>query len=129
MTKGTSYYNNALEFVGVPYKLGGIDKTGIDCSGLVNAATGQKTRVWTTSSGGPPPLHSEIVTDRTSHDNFIASLKKGDILLWKGHAAFYDEGIRIFHARKPGTVAGFTNDLKTYWLKVQGYPVVFRAKI
>ena len=122
-----TYLKEALKYQGVPYKSGGMDKAGIDCSGLINVATGQKTRVWHTSSGAPPPGKWAVVKPaNTSHDNFIAELKQGDLLLWKGHAAFYFSGTRIFHAQKPGTFVGFTNDLKLYWLKDRGYPTIYR---
>jgi len=122
-----SYLDEALKFQGVPYKTGGMDTNGIDCSGLVNAATGQKTRVWSTSSGTPPPGNwAELRFKNKQVDEFIKLLKKGDLLLWKGHAAFYFGGEQLFHARKPGTFVGFTSDLKVYWLKSQGQPVVYR---
>jgi len=124
-----TYYQEALKYKGTPYRLGGMDRAGIDCSGLVNVVTGQKTRVWHTGAGTPPPGNwSRINIRASSHDDFIRSLKRGDLLVWKGHAAFFDSGERIFHARRVGTVADFTNDLKLYWLKTQGYPVVYRQK-
>ena len=121
-----TYYEKALEFTGVPYKSGGIDKNGVDCSGLVNAATGQTKRVWNTEDSTPPPGHTEIKIKSEQIDGFVKSLKKGDVLLWKGHVAFYDSGTRLFHARKTGTNVGFTNDLKLYWLKEKGFPKVYR---
>ena len=72
-----NYYQNALKFVGTPYKSGGMDRTGMDCSGLVNAATGQKTRVWHTSMGGEklPGRWSRVLTPATSHNDFLSQLK------------------------------------------------------
>jgi len=121
------YINEALKYQGVPYKTGGMDKNGIDCSGLINVATGQTTRVWHTSSGTPPPGRwVEMKFKKNNIDEFIGFLKRGDLLIWKGHAAFYFTGTQIFHAQKPGTFIGFTNDLKLYWLKDRGYPTVYR---
>ena len=113
-----NYYENALTFEGTPYKYGGMDKNGIDCSGLVNAATGQKSRVWSTSMGKPCGDWIEI-----SYDSL---LRQGDLFLWKGHCAFYAGDGRMFHARREGTRVGFTNDLRTYYLKEKGFPRVFR---
>jgi len=121
------YINEALKYLGVPYKNGGMSMKGIDCSGLINVSTGQTARVWHTSSETPPPGKWLIVEpNKTSHDSFISKLKRGDLLLWKGHAAFYFSNTQIFHARKPGTLVGFTNDLKKYWLEKRGYPIVYR---
>ncbi|MCL2290821.1 MAG: NlpC/P60 family protein [Bacteroidetes bacterium] len=125
----STYYENALRFKGAPYKSGGMDINGMDCSGLVNAATGQKNRVWSTSAGKPPGNWQEIKPNAVhlqSHDNFIKLLKKGDLLLWKGHVAFFAGGVQLFHARTAGKPTDFTNDLKLYWLNAKGYPTVYR---
>jgi len=120
------YYNEALKYEGAPYKSGGMSKDGIDCSGLVNVATGQKKRVWHTALGKPCGNWSEIFPPKTSHDDFLKSCKQGDLFLWNGHTAFYAGDVRLFHARRTGTKCGYTNDLKLYWLKQQSYPRVFR---
>jgi cell wall-associated NlpC family hydrolase len=123
-----TYYLKALTYIGVPYKVGGMDKTGMDCSGLVNAATGQRTRIWTTGAGDPPGNWNKLNIQATSHDGFIKKLQRGDLLVWKGHCAFFDMGERLLHARKQGTTVGFTNDLRLYWLKTMGYPTVYRQR-
>ena len=121
-----TYYEKALEYEGVPYKLGGMDKNGADCSGLVNAATGQTERVWHTGAGRPPGNWKKACVPCTSISDFMTMLEVGDLLLWHGHCAFYAGGERLFHARKPGTKVGFTGDLKTYWLREMWFPVVYR---
>ncbi|MCD4747334.1 MAG: C40 family peptidase, partial [Bacteroidales bacterium] len=131
----TSYYDNALNFEGAPYKDGGMTKDGIDCSGLVNQATGNENRVWTTSMGDPPG-NWELTTVRTdSYDNFIFDVQMGDLFLWpEKHTAFY-AGVRngkhsLFHAHgKTGTPTGYTGDLKTWWIPNRGYPYVYRQYI
>jgi cell wall-associated NlpC family hydrolase len=121
-----NYYENALKFEGTPYKSGGMDKNGIDCSGLVNAATGQKTRVWSTSMGAPPGNWTRVCAPATSIDDFLTQVRQGDLFLWNGHCAFYADENKLFHARKAGTKCGFTSDLKIYWLKEKGYPTAWR---
>jgi len=118
------YYQKALEYEGTQYRTGSTDKNGLDCSGLVNVATGQTGRVWHTGLNTPPPGRWILI--ETNKDNFMSNIKLGDLFVWKGHAAFYAGAERLFHARKPGTLVGFTNDLKMYWLKEKGLPKVWR---
>ena len=122
-----TYYENALEYEGTPYLSGGMSKSGIDCSGLVNLATEQISRVWHTGLNTPPPGRWILI--ETNKDNFMKQVKLGDLFVWKGHAAFYAGAERLFHARKPGTLVGFTNDLKIYWLKEKCIPKVWRQII
>ena len=124
---GISYYMTALQYKGVQYLSGGMSRAGVDCSGLVNLAAGQKTRVWDTNMNTSPPGNWMVApVAKSSHDAFIFSLKQGDLLVWKGHCAFYAGNGQLFHARKPGTVVDFTSDLKVYWLPQKGYPTVYR---
>ena len=122
-----TYYQRALKYEGVPYRTEMMNMSGMDCSGLVNAATGQTERVWHTGMGKPPGNWEEVNTlGWWSNDNFMKSAKEGDLFLWHGHVAFYAGGERLFHARKPGTNVGFSNDLKIYWLREIGFPIVYR---
>ena len=121
-----NFLDIAIQYKGVPYKSGGMDKNGLDCSGLINLVTGQDKRVWTTSSNVPPPGTEEIKYKAISFNDFTSQLLPGDILLWKGHAAFFVDENTLFHARSSGKPADYTKDLQLYWLKVQGYPKVYR---
>ena len=127
---GTQILQNALEYMGTPYKLGGCNIEGIDCSGLISAALNIPR--WTTSSGDIPGMKRVTLTN--INNNFCTELQKGDILVWRkdnkhnyGHAVIFVEETKIFHAHgKTGTPTGYTNDLITYWYKERGVPEVYR---
>jgi len=127
---GIQILENALEFMNVPYKFGGCDLHGIDCSGLVSVAL--RISRWTTDSGDIPGMNKIVLTNRNGQ--FINELQKGDILVWRkgsghanGHAAIYVEGTKIFHAHgKTGTPTGYTNDLIRHWYNNRGIPDVYR---
>jgi hypothetical protein len=125
---GATYYDNALKYKSAPYLKGGMTKEGIDCSGLVNRATDNETRVWNTSMGNPPGNYNKITVRNNSYDNFIADVIKGDLFLWPNeHAAFYAGDGGLFHAHgTAGTPTGYTYDLKTWWIPNRGYPDVYR---
>lgn len=127
---GLQILNKALEFMNTPYKLGGCDKSGIDCSGLISAVLNIPR--WTTSSGDIPGMRKITLTNH--NNNFISELQKGDILVWRknnqhryGHVAIFVEDTKIFHAHgKTGTLTGYTHDLINHWYTERGIPEVYR---
>ena len=125
---GTSYFENDLKYEGAPYLSGGMSQKGMDCSGLVNLATGNEKRVWTTSGGNPPGNWEKIKTNTSSYDKFISDVNKGDLFLWPtSYTAFYAGDGGLFHAHgKPGTPTGYSYDLESWWIPNRGYPEVFR---
>ena len=124
-----NYYQEALKYIGTPYLYGGMSRAGTDCSGLFNLAMKKTKREWTTSMGDPPGM-SRVLAPVTSISDYLTQIKIGDLLVWKGrHCAFYAGNKRLFHARSAGTVVGFTNDLETYWIPVNGFPIAYRQLI
>ena len=129
-SSGLEILANAEEFKDTPYKMGGCDKSGIDCSGLVTVSL--RISRWTTESGDIPGMRK--IQLNTQDSNFTRELQKGDILVWRknekfrhGHAAIYVENQTIFHAHgSEGTKTGRTSDLIRYWFKVRGLPEVYR---
>ena len=125
---GLDILNRARSFSGTRYLSGGMDKNGMDCSGLITAACNLSTR-WTTSSGDIPGYTKTTYNSTTSYSSFEASLNIGDILVWPGrHAAIYEGNGSLFHARgtnSSGCVQS-TQNLESYWVRVNGYPKVYR---
>lgn len=124
-----NYYENALKYkdMKIPYKTGGIDTTGMDCSGFICVALNIESHGWSTSSENKPAKDlEEIKTQTSSYEEFISCLKEGDILLWENrHVAFYAGGKSLLHASTSRGV-GKTNDLAAWWLPNRGYPKVYR---
>jgi cell wall-associated NlpC family hydrolase len=85
----------AERFLGVPYLWGGKTALGLDCSGLVQVALTAAGRVCPRDSdmqeaalGAPLPHRGEGA----------ATLRRGDLIFWKGHVAIVRDSGTLLHA-------------------------------
>jgi cell wall-associated NlpC family hydrolase len=92
-SRETDFVAVAERFVGVPYLWGGKTSLGIDCSGLVQIAL--------TASGADCPRDSDMQEQTLGGPlptDDIASLRRGDLIFWKGHVAIVRDERSLVHA-------------------------------
>jgi cell wall-associated NlpC family hydrolase len=80
----------AEQFLHAPYLWGGKTALGIDCSGLVQIALA----AW----GIAAPRDSDMQQQGLGHDVVQETLKRGDLMFWKGHVGILQDGQTLLHA-------------------------------
>jgi cell wall-associated NlpC family hydrolase len=88
----TDFVAVAERFLGTPYLWGGKTALGLDCSGLVQVAL--------TACGVPCPRDSDMQEQAlgTAGSTDPLTLKRGDLIFWKGHVAIVRGPDSLLHA-------------------------------
>ncbi|MGT2425899.1 C40 family peptidase [Amnibacterium kyonggiense] len=103
-TTGNDVVDAALDYQGTPYVLGGESKSGIDCSGLVQAAFAKNGIT-------VPRLVHEQETVGQKVDS-LKDAKPGDLIVLNGgdHIAIYMGNDTVIHAPYPGRTVSVQKD-------------------
>jgi cell wall-associated NlpC family hydrolase len=80
----------AERFLGTPYLWGGKTSLGLDCSGLVQVSL--------QAAGKPCPRDSDMQELVLGKLSSLASLRRGDLVFWKGHVAIAIDAETLIHA-------------------------------
>lgn len=84
----------AEELRGTPYLWGGRDSIGLDCSGLVQAAL-ERAGI---SSLRDTDMQEATLGERLPEPIDFTTLKRGDLVFWKGHVGIMLDGEHLIHA-------------------------------
>ncbi|MAJ35610.1 MAG: hypothetical protein CBC12_10450 [Candidatus Puniceispirillum sp. TMED52] len=81
----------AEQLLGVPYRWGGRDSIGLDCSALVQLAM---------ASGGLPSPRNSGDQEKTLGISLssLTELGRGDLVFWRGHVGVMQDNSQLLHA-------------------------------
>jgi len=89
-TRRRDFVAVAEQFLGVPYLWGGKTSLGLDCSGLVQISL--------QAAGIACPRDSDMQELALGKLSSLASLRRGDLIFWKGHVAIARDPESVIHA-------------------------------
>ena len=89
--KDRDWVATAELFVGTPYKWGGRDSIGIDCSALLQLS-------YQTYGEDIPRNTSDQIKLKKNHIKDIDNLKRGCVVFWKGHVGIMTDKLNCLHA-------------------------------
>ena len=91
--KSNDFFKNIKKFINIKYKWGGKHFNGIDCSGLVQLFLNFNNRFCPRDSGDQLKYFRKKVE--------LKSVKKNDLIFWKGHVAIAISKHKLIHAYGP----------------------------